>query len=424
MAINFSTPKWAVNGNVYEVNIRQYTQDGTFEAFATHLPRLKAMGVSILWFMPITPISVYKRLGTLGSYYACSSYTNTNPEFGSIAQFTALVKQAHALGMKVIIDWVANHTGADHEWCISNPDYYFKNELGHFYDKNGWEDVIDLNYENVEMQNAMINSMKFWIETADIDGFRCDMAHLVPLEFWLVARKECNALKPSTYWMAETDNHTYFEAFDATYGWELMHATDKYCNGEKDFDTVKAVLDYYANLPIDCSKLLFTSNHDENSWNGTEYEKYGKYAACFAVLTCTYVKSMPLVYSGQELPLMNRLPFFDKGQIQWQENPSLAFFYEQLLNVRYQFGHLIKKDFFNIITTDIKDGFGYYFTNGNDTVLVLINFSKLATATFYLPNNVSGGNFISLFTKITYQFSKEERFVLSPADYVVYTSKN
>ncbi len=205
MNMHFEPVRWSLNTNLYEVNLRQYTKEGTFEAFSKELLRLQDMGVKVLWFMPITPISKEKRLGTLGSYYACSSYTQTNPEFGTIEDFKQLVNKAHALGFKVIIDWVANHTGWDHEWVTSNPGFYKVNAAGNFYDNNGWQDVIDLNYYDQAMRNAMISSMEFWVTECNIDGFRCDMAHLVPLDFWRDARKHLDTVKP-LFWLAETEH--------------------------------------------------------------------------------------------------------------------------------------------------------------------------------------------------------------------------
>src|ERR1043165_6217255 len=200
MTRRFSPLAWSINSNIYEVNVRQYTPEGTFNAFAKHLPRLKDMGIEILWFMPITPISQEKRQGTLGSYYSCSDYKAINPEFGTEADFKALVKKAHELGLKVIIDWVANHTGWDHVWTRSNPEFYKKDETGNFYDTNNWHDVIDLNYYDFTMRKAMIDAKGYWVKQCDIDGFRCDMCHLVPLDFWYQARVELDVLKP-LFWL-------------------------------------------------------------------------------------------------------------------------------------------------------------------------------------------------------------------------------
>ncbi len=310
MSKPFKIVPWAQSASIYEVNIRQYTPEGSFHAFAQQLPRLRDMGIDILWLMPVTPISVAERQGTLGSYYACSSYTEINPEFGSKADFHALVEQAHALGMKLIIDWVANHTGCDHHWTNEHPDWYVKDSDGNFTERNGWKDVIDLDFSNASMRQAMIGSMQYWVKEFDIDGFRCDMAHLVPLDFWIEARKACDAVKP-LYWLAECEEIQYHDAFDTSYAWWWMHTTEKFVKGEAGLHEIREVLHAYSQYPVGASKLFFTANHDENSWNGTEYEKYGNCAKAWAVFTCTW-QAIPLIYSGQENPNLKRLAFLIK----------------------------------------------------------------------------------------------------------------
>ena len=227
MSTAFPIVPWGNGTNIYEVNVRQYTKEGTLMAFMEHIPRLYRMGIDILWLMPITPISVEKRQGTYGSYYAAQSYTDIDPSYGTADDFKELIATAHSFGMKVIIDWVANHTGYDHQWTVKYPGWYRRDEEGNFTDLYGWVDVIDLNYEIPEMRTEMIQSMRYWIREFDIDGFSCDMARTVPLDFWVEARGECDALKP-LFWLAECEIPEYHEAFDVTYGWEAMRAMDKY----------------------------------------------------------------------------------------------------------------------------------------------------------------------------------------------------
>ena len=273
MKDNFLHPEWSYTTNIYEVNVRQYTPEGTFEAFEKHLPRLKDMGVEILWFMPITPISLKDRKGTLGSYYAVQNYTEINPEFGSMKDFKNLVYNAHSLGFKVIIDWVANHTGNDNVWIDLHPDFFaYNEETKEIIHPNGWEDVAKLNYDNKDMQDAMIDAMKFWIATTDIDGFRCDMAHLVTLDFWKKTKAELDKVKPQLFWLAECEERNYHEVFDATYTWYWMHKTEDVLKQNENvvsgfFDVL---LHYNASFAQDAFRVYFTSNHDENSWNGTE----------------------------------------------------------------------------------------------------------------------------------------------------------
>jgi alpha-amylase len=332
----FQPLPWVHTTNVYEVNVRQYSAAGNFKGFASSLPRLRDMGVDTLWFMPITPISLEKRQGSLGSYYAASRYDMTNPEFGTVDEFKELVDAAHALGMKVIIDWVANHTGWDHEWVKVHPEYYKRNEHGEFYDPHGWTDVIDLNYDNQEMREAMFESMAFWVQHCDVDGFRCDMAMLVPLDFWAQARGALDAIKP-LFWMAELDqlgNPEYLQVFDAAYTWTWMHDSQEFYQRHLGLDTLEEVLMSYDHQPPkDSIRIWFTSNHDENTWNGTEYDKYGDMALSLAVFSATW-NGIPMVYSGQELPNRSRLPFFDRGPIQWgDKTPALHGFYKTLLTL-------------------------------------------------------------------------------------------
>jgi alpha-amylase len=380
---------WSLTANIYEVNLRQYTSEGTIKAFSGQMSRLREMGIEILWFMPITPISVEKRLGSLGSYYACSDYTAVNPEFGSLDDFAQLVKDAHGLGMKVIIDIVANHTGWDHRWTREHPDYYRRNDQGKFFDSNGWEDVIDLNYDNPDLRQAMIGVMRFWIEQCDVDGFRCDMAMLVPLDFWRQARVSLDPLKP-LFWLAECEEVRYHEVFDATYTWKLLHMMEAVWRKESALSGLDEVLGFYASqFPADGLRVYFTSNHDENSHSGSEYERLGDSAKAFAVLCATW-DGLPMIYSGQELPNYKRLKFFDRDPIEWTGRFELNDFYKALLALRKRNAALRagegsaafaeasadKSGMTRRIYTGLDDRcFGYVRSAGDDEVAVVLNFS-------------------------------------------------
>lgn len=327
--------EWRFNTNLYEVNLRQYTQEGSFEAFAKALPRLKQMGVETLWFMPVTPIAKERMKGTLGSYYACSHYTAINPEFGTLSQFKKLVKTAHEQGFKVIIDWVANHTGWDHVWTKTNPEFYKREANGTFKTAAGMDDIIELDYNNPALVAAMIKAMQFWVKECDIDGFRCDLASWVPVGFWKKARPQLDAVKP-LFWLGEMDaieSKEYLDVFDVAYAWKWMHATETFYKKDRRVETLTALLEQYNEVCVDGrAALFFTANHDENSWNGTEFEKYGDMANALAVLGFTW-KGMPLLYNGQELPNLKRLKFFDKDVIEWREPNALETFYRQLLQL-------------------------------------------------------------------------------------------
>ena len=415
----FKPAKWTLATNLYEVNLRQYTPEGTFAAFAPHLTRLRDMGVEVLWFMPITPISREGRQGTLGSYYACSDYTSTNPEFGTVADFTKLVKEAHALGFKVIIDWVANHTGLDHWWTQQHPAYYVRDAHGKFYDKHGWHDVIDLNYYNHQMRHYMIEAMKFWVNECNIDGFRCDMAHLVPLDFWRKARTALDAIKP-LFWLAETETLDYHGAFDASYSWNWMHQTEKYFKGTLNlFGLQKTLDDYRTHFPPDALRLYFTANHDENSWNGTEYEKYGEAALPLAVFSCTW-EGLPLIYSGQEIPNKKRLKFFDKDTIQWTAKNELHDFYKTLLQLRRANPALqcVNSPAARVHTTADDHIFCFARKNGDHELIVLLNFSALDLK-FELRSENIKGKYKNVFNKDVYQFPAEKHLELNAWNYLV-----
>jgi glycosidase len=418
MAKSFPTISWAKGANIYEVNIRQYTVEGTFAAFRKHLSRLQGMGVEILWLMPVTPISIEKRQGTLGSYYACSSYTAINREFGSVDDLKALVADAHSRGMKLIIDWVANHTGWDHPWKTEHPEWYERNAAGEFYDENGWMDVIDLNYSNTAMRQEMIRSMQFWISECDIDGFRCDMAHLVPLDFWNEARNACDEIRP-LFWLAETDNDQYHDVFDATYAWSWMHKSEQFFRGHCPFHEFVHELSRLNDLPEDCFKLLFTTNHDENSWNGTEYEKYGDAAKVLAVLCCTY-KAMPLIYSGQESANEKRLKFFDKDELDWDHEPALHPFYQTLLQARDQSTALKYGSVEMLQTTEEMNVLAFIRKYESREVLVILNLSGAEKLKLKLRSDSFHGTFESLFSGLPYEFTQEMEFELDPFGWLVY----
>ena len=419
MANHFPSVAWSAGATMYEVNIRQYTAEGTFKAFQEHLPRLKNMGITILWFMPITPISKLVRQGTLGSYYACSSYTRINEEYGNLQDFKLLVEEAHTLGMKVIIDWVANHTGWDHHWTTEHKDWYLLDSENNFTEKNGWHDVIDLNYNNASMKMAMIEAMQYWVNTCNIDGFRCDMAHLVPLDFWHDARTKCDALKP-LFWLAECEEVTYHNVFDVTYAWEWMHVSEKYFKGDASLNDWYNVLHKYKQYPKDSRKLFFTTNHDENSWNGTEYEKFGDAAKAMAVFTTTW-NGMPLVYSGQENPNLKRLKFFDKDTIEWNDKLLLFDFYKTLLTL-HKNNAIVKGETF-ILPTQHEHVMAYLRKCEQDVVLVILNLSGESKLKISLEHDWLKATFTNVFSQLNYGFQKNESFEIQGYEYFVYASK-
>ncbi|MBN2175664.1 MAG: alpha-amylase [Bacteroidales bacterium] len=368
------TPAWVAGKTIYEVNLRQFTKEGTIKAFEAHLQRLKDLGVGILWFMPIQPIGKKNRKGTLGSYYSIRNYTEVNPEFGTLDDFKSLVQKIHDLGMKVIIDWVANHTAWDHHWTVDYPEYYDRDEKGNFKPPvKDWEDVIHLDYGNPDLWNAMIDAMKFWINEAGIDGFRCDMAHLVTTLFWNRARQVLDVMKP-VYMLAESENYDLLEyAFDTIYNWKLMHAMNDIASGKISANNLaEVIVNEFQYLPEGASSLNFTSNHDENSWQGSAIERLHYYLEPLTVLTFM-IPGRPLIYSGQEAGNYRRLKFFDKDEIEWKEDKMFGL-YQKL--TKFKATKLLHLSNINFIKNDCQDAIiSLSISNEKHKVLVILNLS-------------------------------------------------
>jgi len=424
MTMNMDVPQeWKHTTNIYEVNVRQYTKEGTFRAFEKEMPRLKNMGVKTLWFMPITPIAQKNKKGSLGSPYAASDFTSINPEFGTMDDFKHLVNEAHRLGFKVIIDWVANHTGWDHVWTKTNPEFYLK-ENGDFKMASGMDDIIELDYENQDMRKAMIDAMKFWIEEINIDGFRCDLASWVTVGFWKEARPEVEKIKP-LFWIGEFDeleSPEHGKVFDASYSWKWMHKSAEFYKDNQPIQELVDLLRKYSQIGDSSMRAWFTTNHDENSWNGTEYEKYGDITKVMAVFSATW-NGIPLLYSGQELPNHKRLEFFEKDPIEWTNDCKMADFYKTLLNLKSSNPALRGGDS-NVVTyllsTSANDKiFAYIRKNKWNEVLVALNFSK-ENVEFTIDDENVSGVFKNVFDGTKKDFSNGKDFSFKVSDYAVF----
>lgn len=422
---NGKTVAWAATTNIYEVNVRQYTPEGTFNAFAKELPRLKEMGVETIWFMPITPIAQKNKKGTLGSPYACSDYTSINPEFGTLEDFKNLVNLAHELGMKVLIDWVANHTGWDHVWTKSNPEYYLKDSAtGDFQIASGMDDIIELDFSNPALRRAMIDAMKYWVETCDIDGFRCDLASWVELDFWEEARPQVDSVK-HLFWLGEfdeLDTPGYGKVFDAFYTWNWMHKTREYYQHSMSLPTLDSLLNRYSEIGDGTMRAWFTTNHDENSWNGTEYEKYGDMAEPLAVFSATW-NGVPLLYSGQELPNHKRLEFFEKDPIQWNGAYAKAGFYKTLLTLKSKNPALRAGDAavttYRLGNTSPDQVMAFLRKNGDREVFVVINFSRNPVS-FTISDEKVDGEWTNVFSKEKSSVQNNQEWKLQPWGWLVF----
>ncbi len=334
---------WSYDGVIYEMNVRQLTEEGTFAAAMRHLKHLKTIGVSTIWLMPIYPIGRAERKGTLGSYYSISDYCAVNPEFGSMADFDAFVEEAHKLGFKVILDWVANHTARDAKWLKEKPmNWYERNEQGVAKVPWDWSDTAKLNYAERGVWQGQIDAMKFWVEKHAVDGFRCDMAMLVPLEFWQEARRELQSVKSDIFMLAEAEGQEFFDnAFDACYGWELHHSMVDVAQGKsRVWELRNKIYSLLNDYPQSSMHMSFTSNHDENSWSGSEQSRFGDALEAMTALTFVLPKSLPLIYTGQEIGYDHSFAFFDKDAMPKFEPNKATERYRRLCEMKHTFSAL------------------------------------------------------------------------------------
>jgi 1,4-alpha-glucan branching enzyme len=416
-------PEWAKNAVLYEVNVRQYTPEGTFKAFEKHLPRLKAMGVDILWLMPVNPIGIKNRKGSLGSYYAVKDYLAINPEFGTKDDLKELVNKAHELGMHVIIDWVANHTSWDNNLITEHPDWYKHDSTGKIIPPvPDWTDVAGLNYTKKELREYMTNALIYWVREADIDGFRCDVAGMLPVSFWNEAVPKIKAVK-HVFMLAEWETPEMHDtAFDMTYSWNAYQVMNAIAKGKKTLVALDSVLKSDSfKYPADAIRMRFTTNHDENSWNGTEYTRLGDAAKTFAVL-CFTMPGMPLIYSGQESAFNRSLKFFDKDIIDWDNYP-LAGFYTQLDKLKKENSALSAGAAGGQMTKVVSDNdnnvYSFLRKKDNNTVFVILNLSASEQKATFNGSSYAG-DYKSLFENKDIYLDGSLSVSLKPWEYRVY----
>ena len=370
---------------LYEVNIRQYTPEGTLAAFERQLPRLDSLGVDVLWLMPVQPIGVKNRKGVLGSYYSVRNYTAVNPEYGTAADFRRLVDDIHRRRKHVILDWVPNHSSFDNVWVAQHPDWYLHKPDGTIMNardnedrETDWTDVAELDYSKPALRAAMIAAMRWWVDSMHIDGFRCDVAGGVPMDFWMEARRALATSRSDLFFLAEAEGPKYHSAFDATYGWEFHHLLNEIAQGKKPTSDLDGYLARdRATYPRDADRMYFTSNHDENSWNGSELERMGQNHLPAFVLAATLQHSLPLLYTGQEASLSKRLRFFEKDTVDWR-GQSLASFYRAVFDLKHA-NHALWNgaeggDQLRLQTNGGDRIYAFTRTRGANTVLVAVNF--------------------------------------------------
>jgi cyclomaltodextrinase / maltogenic alpha-amylase / neopullulanase len=424
ISTTINPPEWSYNASIYEVNIRQFSEEGTFEAFRRELPRIREMGVDIIWLMPVHPIGEKNRKGTLGSYYSVQDYYGINPEFGTKEDFARLVDAIHDEGMYIILDWVANHTAWDNPLTETNPAFFETDENGRFMPPHGtdWDDVIQLDYENPEVWTYMTGALLYWVEEFNIDGYRCDVADMVPTPFWNQAREALDRVKP-VFMLAEAETPVLHErAFDMTYAWNMHHMMNRIAAGTADANDLMQLIEKERNqYPRNAFRMQFTSNHDENSWNGTVFERLGDGAKTFAVLSAT-IEGMPLVYSGQEAGMDKRLEFFEKDPIEWKES-TFEELYSKLLNLKSENRALWngeKGGQLQRIPTDRDDSiFAFVRESEDDKVFVVLNLTD-ESLDFSIDDSRIDGSYTSLFSGEPKSFSGGVAFSMNPWEYGVF----
>jgi cyclomaltodextrinase / maltogenic alpha-amylase / neopullulanase len=421
--VELKHPDWSKNATIYEVNVRQFTPEGTFKAFEPHLQRLKDMGIDIIWLMPIHPIGEKNRKGTLGSEYSVKDYYGVNPEYGNLDDLKALVKKIHSMGMHVILDWVANHSAWDNKLATEHPDWYTKSLDGNFqptpwYD---WDDVIDFDYNVPAMRKYMTDALKYWVKEADIDGYRCDVAGFIPVDFWDNVRRELDEIKP-VFMLAEWESRDlYKKAFDMTYSWSLW---DKMKDATVHKKGAGALIEYMAHdvgsVPKDAYRMTFTDNHDKNSWEGNQFSNFGDGLKTCMVF-CSVVNGMPLVYSGQEAGLDKSLKFFDKDTITWKPHPFYDL-YKKLFELKHKNQALWNGgwggEMVRIYSDKMNDVVSFSREKNNDKVISIINFSD-KPVTVKLNSKHHAGTYTDWFSGNQYVLKGDDEIKLDGWGFLV-----
>ena len=414
--VKVSHPEWSRDAVIYQINTRQFTPEGTFAAAATQLPRLRQLGVDILWLMPIHPIGEKNRKGGLGSPYSVKDYYGVNPEFGSLQDFKDFLTQAHAQGFHVIIDWVANHTAWDNPLVEQHPEWYERDWKGDFRPTPWWDwsDIIDLDYRNADLRKYMTEVMTWWVREVGVDGFRCDTAGYVPLDFWENLRTELDAIRP-VFMLGEAElRDLHQRAFDASYAWSWWEAVHEVAMGRAD---TGALFNYYSanesSWPLAAMRMTHVSNHDKNSWEGTEFEIFGDGLEAAMVLSVVG-EGMPMIYNGQEAGNPRRLAFFEKDPIDWRPHPN-GELYQRLITLKKRYPPLWNGEWgarmVPVTNSRAKQVLSFVRADTGHAVLALINFSATAQD-FQLQDGPYAGRWQDAFDDQVFELTTDTRLSL------------
>lgn len=424
--VTLTHPDWSKDATIYQINTRQFTPEGTFRAAESHLPRLQALGVRILWLMPVHPIGAKNRKGSLGSPYAVRDYYGVNPELGTLDDLKHFVAAAHALGMYVILDWVANHTAWDSVLVDEHPEWYDRDWQGRFRPTPwwDWDDIIDLDYRHAGLRRYMTEALTYWVREVDVDGYRCDVAGFVPVDFWEQARRELDAIKP-VFMLAEWEARDLHAAsFDMTYAWSWNDTLHRIAHGKAD---VNALYVYYAwnekSFAPDSIRMLFVSNHDKNAWEGTEFEQFGD-ALHPAMVLSAVSDGMMLIYNGQEAGNERRLAFFERDPIAWREHPN-GELYRQLIALKREH-HALWCGHWGALMINVPNSapsqvLSFVRQHPDDKIFAVFNFSA-APQTVSFKEDLFAGSYTDYFSGEQARLAHDAQLALEPWGYRVFVA--
>ena len=373
---------WVKDAVIYSVYLRSFSPEGTFKGMEKRLPELKDLGVTVLWLMPINPVGVKNRKGTLGSPYAISDYYGINPEFGTMDDFRRLLAAVKREKMHLIIDLVADHTSWDSKLITAHPEWFRKNDRGEIVSPNAdWTDVAALDYTKPGLRRYMIEMMRWWVKDVGIDGFRCDVAELVPNDFWEEARAQLNRIKPVMMLAEGSLPEEHVKAFDITYSWNIYDALDPLLQGKRPVTLIDQILkNERLQFPTGSLRMRFTTNHDKNAWDAPAVTKFGVDGLRLATVLVNTLPGVPMIYTGEEVANDRKLSLFEKVGVDWSRPRDMGNLWKSLIALRRAHLALSRGDMLRVPSVPDSTVYAFFRAAGSDKVLVVLNFSAVPSA--------------------------------------------
>jgi len=399
---------------MYEVNLRAYSPEGNIQGVIDKLDHIESLGINVIWLMPIHPDG---EENSVNSPYAVRDYKAVGSEYGSLEDLRKLTDEAHARGMAVIMDWVANHTAWDNNW-IQNKSWYSQDANGNIIHPPGtnWEDVADLNFDNEEMRAAMVDAMKYWLLEANVDGFRCDYADGVPFDFWQEAWQNLDSIPNREFiYFAEGTRDDHFSAgFDLNFSWQFYDAVKQDFNNPTAGKILEVDENEKAETPENKSWVRFTTNHDESAWDATPISLFnGMEGALAASVATIFTGGVPLIYGSQEVGIPNTIPFFSNSSINWDNNPEMLYTYRSVL--QFYSNSAVARRGENTVFPH-KNVLCFKKSLNDEDIFVIVNLTN-NSVNFTLPTEIVGFEGTSLFSGGT--FTLGEFLILSPYQFYI-----